>query len=243
MSEKVKQIVAQYLKISADAVTNETAISRERLGNSILVHRMYAALSADGFTVDNYSEIQYFGELLSKLGEPPVLSKDKNLPAMFSQQIATSANSGGGVGIDIEDVSSFPQVSDFREDVFYKMNFSQNEISYCVLRPNPLVSFAGLFAVKESLVKADNSLKAVSFNAIEITHDENGKPLFPEYEISISHTDTVAVAVVVKNTNTIPANAITNVSQAELSRSPIRVNWVSILALLLSLLALLKSFM
>jgi phosphopantetheine--protein transferase-like protein len=88
-----------------------------------------------------------------------------------------------------------PVCHDFRKDHFYTMNFTPSEIAYCILRADPYASFAGLFSAKEAVIKA--GLRARPFNKIEIAHLADGKPVFPGFQLSISHAGQVAVAVAV----------------------------------------------
>ena len=220
---RLKQIIAGFLKLPADEITDQTVIDRTVLQGSILIHRLYAELAEAGFKVDNYSDIHTFGQLLQKLNIQPqtetadtekqeqkhlaeskLSHKDTNQPAASpdSSPAAQVTNALSdislSVGIDIEHVSNFKPAVDYREDEFYRQNFSQREISYCLLQPDPIQSFAGLFAAKEAIVKADNSLNGVQFNKIEILHDANGRPLFQGFQISISHSQDLAVAVAIK---------------------------------------------
>jgi phosphopantetheinyl transferase (holo-ACP synthase) len=95
-----------------------------------------------------------------------------------------------------------PPATDFREDAFYSMNFAPAEIAYCILQSNPLTSFTGLFAAKEAIVKADNHFLNLPFSYIVIDHLPNGKPVHPNFSLSISHTAGFAVTVAVANTVT-----------------------------------------
>ena len=161
MNEKVKEIVSSYLKISPESLQAETVIGRSALVNSIMVHRMYAALSKEGFAVDNFQEIRTFGDLLNK-----IQGTDPQTRVPIFEQIKSNRDSSPGIGIDIEEIANFPATIDFREDDFYLLNFTVNEIAYCGIQPEPYASFAGLFAVKEAIVKADNSYKNIPFNKI-----------------------------------------------------------------------------
>ncbi len=110
----------------------------------------------------------------------------------------TGSNSDLEIGIDIESISNFPVVNDYREDPFYKTNFTQNEISYCILKPSPIQSFAGLFCIKEAICKTDENFRRIPANQIEIMHTAEGKPEFRGYALSVSHTKDIATAVAVK---------------------------------------------
>ena len=95
---------------------------------------------------------------------------------------------------------------------------------------------AGLFAAKEALVKADNRLMGRAFNSIVIEHAPDGKPLYEGFQISISHTDTLAVAVAVQLPEA-PHVPFTAVSTASPLPGP-RRSWQLPLALVLSLAAI-----
>ena len=103
------------------------------------------------------------------------------------------------IGIDIEEIAGLPVTSDFRTEVFYTDNFSEKEIAYCIMQPDPFASFAGLFAAKEAILKANNKFKDIKFRDIIITHNSLGKPHFDGAIISISHTKETAIAVALFN--------------------------------------------
>ena len=108
------------------------------------------------------------------------LVKLKNfIPAEPAAPYTSSGNTdqtGAGIGIDAEEISLMPATNDFRDHEFYTMNFAAAEIAYCILQPDSRASFAGLFAAKEAIVKADNSYKNKPFHTIFIDHLPGGKP-------------------------------------------------------------------
>ncbi len=199
MEEKIKHITARFLKIPAENITALTPIGRTAVESSILIHRMYAMLAQEGMPIADYTNIETFGQLLSRLslfGENSAVSTDPGLrsaPAL--QNTFDPASRQPAVGIDIESVDALPVVSDFREDHFYQRNFSDREIAHCILQNQPLVSFAGLFAAKEALIKAGLTGFTNGLGAIEIIHTGEGRPLYPGFTLSIAHTDQVAVAI------------------------------------------------
>ena len=199
LDEKIKNIISGYIKIPVDQINAQTMIDRSAVANSILLHRMYASLQKEGIVMDNYSNIRTYGSLLEKLhGKQERGVKVINDQDTFNYNDSEDSNLSASVGIDIEEIGSMPQVKDFREDKFYTMNFSSSEIAYCILQPDALYSFAGLFAAKEAIVKADNTYKNKPFNAIIINHLPTGKPTHPNVQISISHSPSVAVAIAIK---------------------------------------------
>jgi phosphopantetheinyl transferase (holo-ACP synthase) len=129
-----------------------------------------------------------------------------------------------------------PPAADYREDAFYTMNFAPAEIAYCILQSNPVASFTGLFAAKEAIVKADNLFLNQAFHTIFIDHLPNGKPIHPNFSLSISHTAGFAVAVAVRNTPA-PLPSTDKISQMPLQNlTPLYI--IAFSALLLSLFLL-----
>ena len=196
--EKIKNIISGYIKKPADDINAQTIIDRSAVANSILLHRMYASLQKEGVVIDNYPDIKTYGNLLERLtGERVPHVEAISQLTDFNSNEDNAANTSATVGIDIEDIASMPPANDFREEEFYTMNFSSSEIAYCILQPNSLASFAGLFAAKEAIVKADNAYKNKLFNTIIVDHLSCGKPAHPHFQLSISHSSTAAVGIAI----------------------------------------------
>ena len=213
-----KEIIAQFLQVDASSITANTLINRQALKSSIFVHRMYGKLADAGFVVNDYSSINTFGELENKLegkqidnGQLIIDNSTAIQPTLnFKHQTSNTS-----IGIDIEQISSLPKTNDFRTEGFYIDNFNEKEIAYCILQPNVYSSFAGLFAAKEAIVKANNQYQNVKFKDIVITHNAQGKPVFNGVTISISHTEetAVAVAIIVADNTTIIKEVAANTTQ------------------------------
>ncbi len=189
----IKKIISNFVKMELTEITENTVIDKSVIQGSILIHRMYAEFAELGYHFDNYYGIKTFGELIKRLNNEN--SATKELLTDKQSENFDSDIKENNIGIDIEKVSNFPNIIDYRENSFYKQNFSESEISHCLLQPNVNQSFAGLFAAKEAIVKANNLYKKVQFSKIEIFFDNLGKPKFKDFFISISHTDEYAVAV------------------------------------------------
>jgi phosphopantetheinyl transferase (holo-ACP synthase) len=196
MDEQVKNIVSKYIKVPAEKITADTVIDRSAVASSIILHRMYAQLANEGVAVKEYTAIKTFGQLIAGVNGKEMAVADIETSPVVSSLINTNELP---VGIDIENVSSLPVVKDFREDAFYTMNFAPAEIAYCILQPSPYASFAGLFAAKEAIIKADNAFTNKPFNSIVIDHLPEGRPVYPGFQLSIAHTTDTAIAVAVKN--------------------------------------------
>lgn len=228
MEKKIATIVSAFINVPAEQIGISTKVDRTAVKSSITLHRMYARLAEEGFAVSNYMEVKSFGDLMQRVvGSDRAIVANTTASYIIPEDIKNqSLNDSSTIGIDIEEVESMPHANDFREAEFYKMNFATSEIAWCILRPDSYASFAGLFAAKEALVKADPTYKGQPFNTIVIVHDPEGKPLFPGFALSITHSGKLAIAV-----------AISGISQnnGNLSK-PTRPN--SKLPLLISLLAL-----
>lgn len=205
MEKQIIDIVAGFLKVSPDQLGPETKIDRKAVGSSIALHRMYARLAGIGFVIEDYSGIQTLDDLLAKLHGRELKQSggvDGPVPAPSRKERSSSfqaSQAQPSIGIDIESVSGFPIAGDFRTHEFYQLNFSQKEIAYAILQPDPLQTFAGMFAAKEAIIKASEGWTGVPFNQLEILHDAVGKPLFEGFAISISHQESIAVAVAIRN--------------------------------------------
>src|ERR1700761_8205061 len=201
MEDKVKEIIAGFIKIPPEQIGPSTAIGRTIVGSSILLHRMYAALASEGLVVDNYGNIKVFADLWPAGGGNNSNGSGHVSHVMPNAVYTTGPTNAGtvptGVGVDIEAIDALPRARDFRTDPFYTMNFTAEETAYCILQPDPYASFAGLFAAKEALVKAAGQYGKKNFNSIEISHNPEGKPLHPGFDLSISHSAGVAVAVAI----------------------------------------------
>jgi phosphopantetheine--protein transferase-like protein len=240
MSDAIKEVVAGFVKIKPELVTESTLITSKAVFGSIQLHRMYAALAQHGVAVDDYRNIQTYGELMQRVnGNSQKNTASNDVPLQFNYNPSSNgSNNSFSVGIDVEPIDSFKSVNDFREDPFYQMNFSPSEISYCLLQSHPLASFAGLFAAKEAIVKADNHLKGTAFSSINIEYHAGGKPFYPGFQISITHSDNIAIAVAVQ----LPLTAMSAAANDVLRLDPIplakRRSWQLPLALLLSVAAI-----
>jgi len=237
MEEKIKEIVAVFTRIPVDQINVATLVDRSAVNSSITLHRMYAKLSEAGIIVDNYQEVKTFGNLLQRVnGNTISINQDMGFIPINNNghQLATgnAEMMPMNIGIDIEEISAMPRVSDFREDEFYKMNFSPAEIAFCILKPDPYASLAGLFAAKEAIVKADHHYRSKPFNSIVIEHLPNGKPVHDKFHLSISHTNTTAAAVAVR----IESGSLTTPAKISVPSTPVNSTPLSMLLIALSII-------
>lgn len=113
-----------------------------------------------------------------------------------------------GIGIDIIDIKRIKKIIERYGDRFYTRILTEKEIEYCKSFSKPDLHFAGRFASKEAYSKSIGTgvSKDFRWKDIEILNDERGKPYINhrvdnkyskyKFEVSISHTDEYACAVV-----------------------------------------------
>ncbi|THU41502.1 4'-phosphopantetheinyl transferase superfamily protein [Niastella caeni] len=239
MEEKIKDLIAAFLRVPAEQISYNTVIDRTAVSSSITLHRMYAKLAEEGFIVADYWNIKTFSTLVERI------NGNGHATSSVIQDVVVNTNAipvhrhavAPAVGIDIEEVTAMPRTNDFREDEFYKMNFSPGEIAYCILQPSPYASFAGLFAAKEAIVKADNVNRSRPFNTIVINHDPEGKPTYPGYDISVSHTNDLAIAVAIHTETSLFASE-KNVANVQQPSNRSNAKWLFVLSFIISLVAL-----
>lgn len=198
--ENAKKIIATFLKKDSSEITETTVMDRTAIPGSILLHRMYSTLASEGFNITNQNKIKTYGDFVNTLNaidQKPIenqpISKE-----VTSRTPLKSSSTDFSIGIDLEEIANMPIVTDYRENKFYIDTFSAREISHCILQADPRGSFAGKFALKEAIIKADNFYQMIPFKEIEILNNTSGKPIFSDFALSISHTDTHAVAVASK---------------------------------------------
>jgi holo-[acyl-carrier protein] synthase len=117
-----------------------------------------------------------------------------------------------GIGTDIVEVKRIAKSAEKYGDKFLNKIFTENELRSATGKKNKFQHLAGKFAAKEAVVKslAECCARGFNWHDMEILNNENGAPYvvlhgkFSEYvsdgkslKISISHTDTHAVAFAV----------------------------------------------
>ncbi len=114
-----------------------------------------------------------------------------------------------GIGIDIIDIKRIKRMIEQFGDRFFERILTEKEIAYCKSFSKPDLHFAGRFAAKEAYSKSIGTgiSKNFGWRDIEILNDEKGKPYIQHktennyskliFNVSISHTDEYACAVVV----------------------------------------------
>lgn len=113
-----------------------------------------------------------------------------------------------GIGIDIIDIKRIKRIIEQFGDRFFEKILTEKEIAYCKSFSKPDLHFAGRFAAKEAYSKSIGTgiSKDFGWRDVEILNDERGKPYINhtkegeysklKFNVSISHTDEYACAMV-----------------------------------------------
>jgi phosphopantetheinyl transferase (holo-ACP synthase) len=139
-----------------------------------------------GFTVS---------ELFENLNSQSLDSGNNHVP---NKSISPPSASKLQVGVDIQSISEiFPcgLPSDPKNDPEMLAMYSMRELSYAQSKPNPTSTLTGLFAAKEAILKC--STKYADISELEVLPNSEGKPVFQDYEISISHSRDYVVAIAI----------------------------------------------
>jgi phosphopantetheine--protein transferase-like protein len=198
MSEiKLKEIISKYINIEINNINNETKIGPSELKGSIIMYRMFSELEENGFiftpgeSPSNYYELK----VSLSMSDDSVVKSDRSK----KNELQQSPNLGCRIGIDIQQINDLPLVADDL-DIFYINNFTEKEISHSLNKGNPIESFAGIFALKEAIIKTSFTNNQPNLKSIEIGYNGN-IPMFDNYQVSISHSGDMAVAVAIENPN------------------------------------------
>ena len=148
------------------------------------------------------------GSATSPVAIPATASPASPVPRPATPRSATAVALPIGLGMDMQEIASFPAADDFREHPFYAGTFAPQELATAVLRPNPRAHLCGLFCAKEAAKKSHPALLNVRMSDLCVLPDEAGRPVLRvadsvaaasglRFLVSITHTDTVAAATCV----------------------------------------------
>lgn len=184
MKTKIKDV---YQRLTNKELANDDSVISPEAFSSVLLDRFNAELSKMGISWDRKpTTINSLTAGKSNGFVSQTSLADVKLPVFKTDR-------GIDVGIDLQRINKFPIVKDPWEDQFYKDNFNDLEIAYCLKKEHPFQSFAGIFAAKEAVFKATG----IERNTITITFNEDGKPMCEFASISISHDGDYANSVAI----------------------------------------------
>lgn len=188
--EKIAAYLQRLTGGAVDATTPLRLSSTQRATAAAWMRREGIAFSAGVLQRTAFSLPALLGE-----GGPQMsaISRAAQTPAMIAPLPGSLR-----VGIDLEHVANLPDTVDYREHEFYRENFTPAEIAYCLQRADAKTSLCGLWAAKEAILKArGDSIFPKALGAIEIQHDDSGRPTTQGGALSVSHSNGFCVAMFV----------------------------------------------
>ena len=245
--ESLREVVATVAQLNPGDIGFSTPFSgslaqslgRARLAAALRTH--YNISNADVYKANS------FGALCQVLGVPTGKGNAYTIPTpeparegQASHNVSQDLGTAARIGIDIEPVDALPNTADLWEDSFYQETFTPQEIAYAQLRPVPRASLAAMWCAKEALRKSDSHHARLAWHAIEVIHNDDGKPSIQVNgrsiagSLSISHTDTLACAVFV----TVPFSGATVSEKPPAAALPAVVPRISRKPMILSCVAL-----
>ncbi|RAL04394.1 trifunctional fatty acid synthase subunit FAS2 [Aspergillus ibericus CBS 121593] len=145
--------------------------------------------------------------------QPPKASDkgSESTRIMVESLAKANASDDSKIGVDVENIESF----NIENETFIERNFTASEQEYCQKAASPRSSFAGRWSAKEAVFKSlgvSSKGAGAPLKDIEISCDPTGAPVVnlhgaaaeaakqagvKQVSVSISHSDTQAVAVAV----------------------------------------------
>jgi len=238
-TDKIRNVVARFFNVPESEVTEAFVFPADRMAGSVARSALAAALKRmAGAEPPSVWKANTYAELIgSASGNNGGDDRPTTLAAVVPKEFLTDSGAAKGgsaslVGIDIEHTINLPPTGDPWSEPFFRENFTDAEIAYCIRQPHPRLSFCGLWCAKEAAIKSGPPFSALKPGQIEIVHDERGCPslrvvasnphiLQVGCTISISHSDSTAVAVCLQNSHPpVAANSKPETSPVTTDASP-----------------------
>ncbi|KAL8857600.1 MAG: hypothetical protein Q9198_010718 [Flavoplaca austrocitrina] len=144
----------------------------------------------------------------------PKKAADNSTREVVESLAKANATENSKIGVDVESVDAI----NIENETFVERNFTTKEQAYCLKAANAQASFAGRWSAKEAVFKSlgvESRGGGAALKDIEITNDNTGAPVVTVHQlhgdakaaaskagvrsvdVSISHSDTQAIAVAV----------------------------------------------
>jgi hypothetical protein len=171
MQTKLKAAIAKTLNVSEEDITDQFSLDIQKFkssAGSVILSNIVKKICKQKI---NCSGVKDFGDLLARLesndrgtaliteqkesGVIPEVSSGIVSDIPVPENSAFPANMPGTFtcGIDIQDISIFPETDDYWTEPFYQENFTGEEIAYCAAAGFPRQHFAARWCIKEALRK------------------------------------------------------------------------------------------
>jgi phosphopantetheinyl transferase (holo-ACP synthase) len=177
----LKTAIAKIANVDESAITDDFSLDIPRFrssAGSVILSNMVKKICKQSV---NCAGVKTFGELLLLGNAAPAL--DSAAPAAAPAETplpdiekppAIPVMAGMSCGIDIQDISIFPESSDYWVEPFYTDNFTEEEIAYCATVPFPRKHFASRWCIKEALRKNSPAFLALPFKSIQVKKQRDG---------------------------------------------------------------------
>jgi phosphopantetheine--protein transferase-like protein len=184
----LRTAIAKIANVDESAITDNFSLDIPRFrssAGSVILSNMVKKICKQSV---NCAGVKTFGELLLLGNAAPAL--DSAAPAAVPAEIplpdiekpsAIPVMASMSCGIDIQDISIFPESSDYWVEPFYTDNFTEEEIAYCATAPFPRKHFASRWCVKESLRKNSPAFLALPFKSIQVKKQRDGSVFVEVY--------------------------------------------------------------
>lgn len=214
--EKVLTVLAQLARLPVSGIRTDARLGDLGLGSSIVLNILRSRLHEEFGVSPEMSWKTPVRDVVAAANAGPGASAVAR-PAAAARAVAPrppappaalGASGAGisGIGIDLEDPAALPEMG----DPFYRATFTPREMARAAESANPREHLAGIWSVKEAARKAVAALMDAPLTALEVQHDERGRPSLVvavegvsarlQFHISITHTKNMAAAVVVATT-------------------------------------------
>ncbi|MBI5210276.1 MAG: 4'-phosphopantetheinyl transferase superfamily protein [Elusimicrobia bacterium] len=208
----LQDIVAKLADCPASEVVPGFSLERPGLQGSmrksVLVASIRRHLDVECMEAARATTFAELEDLLRRAGAPGQDSRPAGPERALARDVGRSVIQAAlRCGIDIETCDMFPATDDYAGHEFYKGAFTPDEIAYCARQSHPRTHFAARWCAKESLKKCDPGFLMEKMSAIEVVRDDAGSLSLRHHApggtrslphaVSVTHTDTMAAAVVV----------------------------------------------
>jgi phosphopantetheinyl transferase (holo-ACP synthase) len=186
----LKTAIAKAANVDESAITGDFSLDIPRFrssAGSVILSNMVKKICKQSV---NCAGVKTFGELLSLGNAVPAIDSvapvdvhaETPLPDIEKPPAAPFAVSAmASCGIDIQDISIFPESSDYWVEPFYIDNFTEEEIAYCATASFPRKHFASRWCIKEALRKNSPAFLALPFKSIQVKKQRDGSVFVEVY--------------------------------------------------------------
>jgi phosphopantetheinyl transferase (holo-ACP synthase) len=187
----LKTAIANIANVDESAITEDFSLDIPKLktsAGSVILSNVVKKICKQNVNCDG---VKTFGELLllgnavpapgQIDGATPVAVHAETPAPDTEKSPAAPVPADMRCGIDIQDISIFPESGDYWVEPFYTDNFTEEEIAYCVTTPFPRKHFASRWCVKEALRKNSPAFLALPFKSIQVKKQRDGSILVEVY--------------------------------------------------------------